>query len=212
MSIKAIIFDFGEVLNAPVDNEAAEKRREKLAKKLGIPPEDLWSFLFDSDTSRLWMTGKLDWDEFWQRTLGSRGITDPEEIRTFTEEVFKDDHILHPEMVDLLKRLKGHYRLALLSNSTRTEKEKMAMFLNDFGLPADLFDVILTSTSFGATKPDPAIFREALRRLDVLPEEAIFTDDMADFTASAASVGIHSHTFTTPSSFRRFLEEKGVVW
>jgi len=210
MTIKAIVFDFGEVLNAPIDPERAEERRDRLAARLGLKPDDLWSYLFDSEASKLWMTGRLDWDGFWRSTLEPRGIEDPEEIRDFTEEVFEDHDVLHPDMVELTARLKGRYKLAVLSNASRTEEEMKELFSNDFELPSDLFDTVVTSTSFGAVKPDLGIFKEVLHRLKVLPEEAVFTDDMDDFTAAAASLGIHAHTFKTPTLFRQFLGEMGV--
>jgi hypothetical protein len=46
--------------------------------------------------------------------------------------------------------------------------------------------------------------------MGVKAEEAIFTDDMPQFTAAAASLGIYSHTFTTPARFREFLASLGI--
>ncbi len=212
MIIKAIIFDFGEVLTAPVDAELTAERLEHLARRLDLQADELWLYLFESEASRLWMTGKLDWDGFWTAVLEPRGISDPDERRAFAQEVFLDHKDLHPEMVELVKELKGRYKLAVLSNASKTEEEMKEMFQHDFGLPGDLFDTIVTSTSVGAIKPDPTIFVEVLRRLDVRPEEAIFTDDMANFTAAASELGIHSHTFTTPSAFLDYLREKGCFY
>ena len=153
----------------------------------------------------------MDWDGFWTAVLEPRGIKDPDEKRVFAEEVFADHKVLHPEMVKLVEELKGRYKLAVLSNASKTEEEMKEMFEHDFGLPGDIFETIVTSTSVGVTKPDPTIFIEVLRRLDVRPEEAIFTDDMASFTAAASELGIHSHTFTTPSVFLVYLREVGVL-
>ncbi len=210
MTIKAVILDFGEVLNAPIDIERDAARRERLAGMLGLQASELWSYLFESDESTLWMTGQLDWDGFWKAILKPRGMTDPDEIRSFTQEIFEDADVLHPEMIKIVNQLKGRYKLAVLSNASRTEEEMLGMFRNDFGLPEDLFDSVVTSTSFGAVKPDPSIFIEVLHRLDILPEEAVFTDDVVSFTAAASELGIHSHTFVSPSAFRLFLEEKGL--
>jgi HAD superfamily hydrolase (TIGR01509 family) len=211
MTFKAVIVDFGEVLNAPVDVERNAARREKLAGKINLQANELWPYLFESEASILWMTGQLDWDGFWKASLEPRGMTDSEEIRLFADELFEDDGILNPEMIEILNQLKGKYKLAILSNASRTEAEMKRMLREDFGLPRDLFDVVVSSTSFGATKPDPSIFKEVLRRLDVIPEEAVFTDDMVNFTAAASDLGILSHTFTTPALFRVFLEENGLL-
>ncbi|HET6446837.1 MAG TPA: HAD-IA family hydrolase [candidate division Zixibacteria bacterium] len=211
MSIKAIIFDFGEVLNATVDPEAEAERRKDLAVALGLEEGELWPYLFESEASVLWMTGQLDWDGFWEAVLEPRGITDPEAIRSFAGEVFEGEDEIHPEMIQLLNTLKGNYKLAVLSNASRTEEEMEEMFQHQLGLPSELFDTIVTSTSFGATKPDLSIYLEVLHRLEVEPGEAIFADDMDNFTAASAELGIHSHTFKSPAIFREYLKEKGVI-
>lgn len=211
MTIKAIIFDYGQVLNAPVDTEYNADRRSRLAKILDLETEELWPYLFEGEPAHRWMTGQLDWDGYWRAVLKPRGITDPDEIESFARDVFEGNNVLHPDMVELLFELRGRYKLAVLSNASWTESEMESKFANEYALPEDLFETIVTSTSVGTTKPDPAIYREALRRLDVRPEEAIFTDDLANFTVAAGELGILSHTFTTPEFFRAFLEENGVL-
>ena len=210
MSIRGIIFDFGEVLNAPIDREEDMARRAKAAARLGVGPDELWTYLFDRGASKRWMTGKLDWQQFWTEVLAPHGISDPDEIETFARQVLPVTKKLNPEMVRLLAALKSRYILAVVSNASWTEAEMRKMFYNDFGLPEDTFDVIVTSTTAGAVKPELAIFEEALARMGIEAEEAVFTDDMPQFTAAAASLGIHSQTFTTPARFRDFLASLGV--
>jgi putative hydrolase of the HAD superfamily len=54
-----------------------------------------------------------------------------------------------------------------------------------------LVDFFLISEEFGAAKPDPAIFREALRRAGVAPEEAVFVGDSPEHDmAGARAAGI----------------------
>jgi FMN hydrolase / 5-amino-6-(5-phospho-D-ribitylamino)uracil phosphatase len=54
-----------------------------------------------------------------------------------------------------------------------------------------LVDFVLVSEEFGVAKPDPAIFREALRLAGVQPEEAIFVGDSVEFDmAGARAAGI----------------------
>ncbi|MFN2222046.1 MAG: HAD-IA family hydrolase [Chloroflexota bacterium] len=205
MSIRGIIFDFGEVLNAPIDREQEVARRAEAAARLGVPPESLWTYLFDREASKQWMTGKLTWQQFWTKVLAPHGITDPEEIEAYARYVLPVTRRLNPEMVRLLAELKHRYILGVVSNASWTEAEMRRMFYNDFELPDDTFDVIVTSNSAGAVKPQLAIFEQALSRMGLKAEETVFTDDMPQFTAAASSLGIHSHTFTTPAEFRAFL-------
>jgi epoxide hydrolase-like predicted phosphatase len=211
MTIRAIIFDYGQVLNAPADERWMTQHRTRLAERLGIATDDLWPYLFEGEAAQKWMTGRLSWDEFWVEVLRPAGITEPAEIAVFAHEVFKGGEQINPEMTSLLAELKGRYKLAIVSNASWTEAELIEMLVEDHGLPADTFDVVVTSTSAGVVKPHPAIFRLALERLGVRPAEAIFTDDLANFTKGAAKLGIHTHTFTTPAALRNYFVKKGVL-
>ena len=135
----------------------------------------------------------------------------PSEIAAFSSAVFADADELHPDMITLLGELKGRYKLAVLSNATWTEAEMQEMLCDQPGMAEDSFDAVITSTSLGTTKPDPVIYHHALARLDVLPEETLFVDDLASFTATATSLGMRAHTFTTPAAFRTYLEDLGVL-
>jgi epoxide hydrolase-like predicted phosphatase len=211
MTIKAIILDFGQVLNVAVDGRADAANRARLAELLDVPPGELWSHLFESEAARQWMTGRLTWDEFWRVSLAPAGITDPERIVAFADAVFVGGERAHPDMVALLAELKGRYRLAVLSNAGWTEAELTELLVTQYGLPPGTFDEVITSFSVGLVKPDPAIFRLALERLGVQPEEALFTDDLPNFTRAAAELGIASFTFTGSAGLRHFLRQHGVA-
>jgi HAD superfamily hydrolase (TIGR01549 family) len=69
-----------------------------------------------------------------------------------------------------------------------------------------LVDFVLVSEEFGVAKPDPQIFREALRLAGVGADEAVFVGDSAEFDmAGARAVGIptvwvnrHQRPWTEP--------------
>jgi FMN phosphatase YigB (HAD superfamily) len=180
MTIRAIIFDYGEVLNATTDREEVAASRAEVAAELGVAPEELWTYLFDRKASEQWMTGKLTWQEFWTKVLAPHGIDDPEEVYKFSRRVLPKTTHLNPEMVRLLGELKGRYDLAIVSNASWPEPQMRKMFYNDFELPDDTFETIVTSTTVGVVKPHLAIFQEALARLGVKAEETIFTIDVSE--------------------------------
>jgi HAD superfamily hydrolase (TIGR01509 family) len=79
-------------------------------------------------------------------------------------------------------------KTALVSNcshSTRGIVERLGL--------NEAFDEVLLSFEVGLRKPDPAIYREALRRLDVEPARAVFVDDQPDYCDGAAAVGIETY-------------------
>jgi putative hydrolase of the HAD superfamily len=210
MAIKGIIFDFGQVLTAPVDLHTVTNHRARLAERLDLQTADLWSYLFEGEAAMAVMTNQIDWDTFWAKVLEPRGLTDPAEIKAFADAVFEGSEEVHPEMAALIESLHPHYRLAVLSNANWTEEELAVEIARRNGRP-ELFDTIITSASVGFAKPNPAIYRLALERLELTADECIFTDDLEEFTAAAARLGFHTFTFTNPAEFRQYLRNKGVL-
>jgi HAD superfamily hydrolase (TIGR01549 family) len=80
---------------------------------------------------------------------------------------------LYPEARPVLLALRQHARLGLITNGpAHSQRPK----IEQFGL-ADLMDVIIVSEEVQLAKPDPAIFRLALERLDVAPQQALYVGD-----------------------------------
>jgi FMN phosphatase YigB (HAD superfamily) len=211
MKIKAIIFDLGQVLDAPEDPEEARIRRAKLAAKLGLHPSELWTYLFEGEPSQLWMTGQISDEEFWTAVLSPNGIEDQAEIEAFARMTFADTGSLNSEMALLLEELRGNYKLAVLSNVSWPKDELKEMLYKTMGIPEGTFDVIVSSSSVGVTKPGSEIYLYALDQLGVSAEEAIFTDDLASFTKAAADLGMNVHTFSTPAALRSYLVQMGIL-
>ena len=55
-----------------------------------------------------------------------------------------------------------------------------------------LFDEMIISAEVKLVKPDPRIFHLAVQRLQVLPQEALFVDDMAENVAAAHKEGLEA--------------------
>lgn len=85
--------------------------------------------------------------------------------------------------VTLLRALKPHYRLAVVSNFDYTPTA-LGM-LRDAGVE-DLFDTIVVSDAIGWRKPRPEIFDVALQQLGVAPGDALFVGDRADIDVVGA--------------------------
>jgi putative hydrolase of the HAD superfamily len=80
-------------------------------------------------------------------------------------------------------------RTALISNCSHSTRP----ILDRLGLE-DEFDATLLSFEIGLHKPDPRIYREALRRLgDVAPGRAVFVDDQTEYCDGAAALGIETY-------------------
>jgi len=96
------------------------------------------------------------------------------------------------QTIELIKELKGHYQLAMLTNVPSRYSLDQRF---DPGELDQLFDVIIASGEVGWDKPAPEIYTLTLERLGVKPEEALFIDDIPSFTAAAAALGIKTFTY-----------------
>ena len=79
-------------------------------------------------------------------------------------------------------------RTALVSNCSHSTRG----IVDRLGL-VDAFDEVILSFEVGLRKPDPAIYREALRRVDVQPDRAVFVDDQQEYCDGAASIAIQTY-------------------
>lgn len=89
--------------------------------------------------------------------------------------------------VDLVRRLRGAYRVSVLSNADDTLRPRLA----GLGI-LDLFDDVVCSAEVGCAKPDPEIFALACRRLEHPPGDCIFVDDHGPNVQAAQAAGLRA--------------------
>jgi len=196
-SIKALIFDFGGVLLRTMSQEP----RERLARRFGLSREELVSVVFDSKESELEQLGRLSPGARWRRLAQVLGLESEEEVQAFQTEFFSAD-ALDPELINYLRRMRGRFKTALLSNAWAD----LAGWLRTRFHIDDCFDVIVISAAVHMMKPDPAIYRHTLNELQVAPQEAVFVDDSRPNVEAAAALGIHAIQFTTREAVLEELE------
>ncbi len=183
--IKVIILDMGGVFI----RQRSTKERRRLDTQLGLPPGELGHRLYGGEEWRLARVGAISEDEFWQRVGPKIGLMSAEEIHAFQKSYLAQDKArLETRLVELMRQLREHYRIALLSNATNRLEHLLE---NELGI-ADLFDLVINSAHVGLAKPDPAIYELTWQQLDVAPHETLFVDDQTQNLISAARLGIHA--------------------
>lgn len=110
---------------------------------------------------------------------------------------FLDSFKLRPNAKQLIKKASEHYKLGLVSNFTYAP----AIYRSLRNLCVDkFFNAIVISEAVGWRKPHKIIFNEALRMLQVKPEEAVFVGDSPkEDIEGAINVGLR--TVFVPSCF-----------
>ena len=93
-------------------------------------------------------------------------------------------------------------RLALVSNAPKNDAGNS---LESLGM-TDTFEKMIFAEEVGAEKPDPTAYQEALKYLDIEPEEALAFEDSPSGTGGAVAAGIPviglCGTNHTPSELR----------
>jgi HAD superfamily hydrolase (TIGR01509 family) len=84
-----------------------------------------------------------------------------------------------PGASDVLSRLAQSFTLGLVTDTESSDEQVVRSALDQLGL-SEYFRAIVTSQDLGVTKPDPAMFREALRRVGAEPAEAVMVGNDLD--------------------------------
>ena len=183
--IKAVIFDVGGVL---IRTEDPEPRRQ-LEARLGLNPGDAEMLVFNSPQGRDAQLGAAGSEDLWQSVAAELDLS-PLELTLFQRDFFGGDR-LDEELIDFIRRLRGPYQTAIISNYM----DELNHNLSHVYPCADAFDLVVGSAYEGIMKPDPAIYLRTLGRLGRAPAEAVFIDDFAHNVAGAQAVGMYAVHF-----------------
>ena len=196
MAVKAFVFDCGGVLLRDKDESAYALWEARL----GLNPGQLKKRLWAGEAWELAERGHLSEEEFWQRVGPELGLAEQEGIRSLAQDLWGSWQV-DRKVLSLIDALCKRYRVAMLSNATDVLEEKLATV---YGV-ADRFDPIVNSALVGIAKPDPEIYAETLRQLELEPKEVVFVDDRADNVAAAAAQGMHVIWFVSADELERRL-------
>lgn len=185
--IKAVIFDFGRVISA----QKPMSLFRGYERELGLTPGVLNRVMFGSAAWNEVLVGRKDLDQYWLEIGPELGMNTPQEIEAFRHRYFADEEI-NEGVLELIHRLHGQYKLAVLSNAP----PRLARWLADWDI-LHLFDVVVCSGDEGMVKPNPKIYQLTLSRLGVEPGEAVFIDDSLGHVEAARALGVHAIHFTT---------------
>jgi glucose-1-phosphatase len=175
-----------------------------LAQGVSLSPPEIWSSLQKDPRWPDWQEGRIsphDWHQYLARRLGS----------SLTFEQFTQiwNRALDPQPIQstaFLEKLGEGYRLGLLSN---TDPIHVAHMESSFEF-LRLFHARTYSCSVGASKPNPLIYREALRACRVSTEEAVYVDDIAVYVEAARRLGMSGIVYQSPEQLVADLRDVGI--
>jgi HAD superfamily hydrolase (TIGR01509 family) len=197
---RAIIFDIGGVL-IRVDISRA---MSGLTSGLSMTPQEVWSAIQKDPHWLDWQEGRIsprDWHLHLTKRLGT----------SLTFEQFSEvwNRALDPDPIlseAFLEKLSKNYRLALLSNT-----DPIHMSHEEARFPFFRFvPVRIYSYRVGASKPNPIIYREALKACKVRAEKAVYIDDVAAYSEAAQRLGMAGIVFQSREQLQSDLRNLGI--
>ncbi|HOP05576.1 MAG TPA: HAD family phosphatase [Tenuifilaceae bacterium] len=103
--------------------------------------------------------------------------------------------------IELLKKVKGHYKTFLLSNTNAIHIEEYNKILDrTFGYKnlSFLFNKEYYSHEIGMRKPDEEVFLHIIKENLLHPEETLFIDDSIQHVEAAQKLGINTYHLNIP--------------
>jgi FMN phosphatase YigB (HAD superfamily) len=200
--VRAIIFDIGRVL-VRIDLSRAQNA---LADGLRLGAKELWSAIEKDPQWKDWQEGRLSARDWHQKLCQRFGMTLSFEAFVNAWNSALDPTPIHPDT--LFAHLARHYRLGLLSNTDPLHVaylEKTYSFYEYFPKTGRIY-----SCAVGACKPEPLVFREALRACNVKASHAVYIDDIPVFVDAARALGIPGIQYSTPEQLRGDFTRLGI--
>ena len=200
--IRAILFDFGDVLT---DHGVTRDLLRAYDRQLGWPEGTLHDRLYRSPWWEQVSLGQISETAYFYGAVGDVVPLLPQALEVLRYGCFALEP-LRPEMVDLVQALARRYRLGLVSNASPSLRHQLIRWPHLL----NLFEAVVISAEVGLRKPDPRIYRLALRRLYLAPEEALFVDDKPRNVEGALALGMEGIVFTSPAQLRSDLAARGL--
>ena len=156
--------------------------------RTGLVANALEDFLSHAPEARDARLGRITAAEYYARA-GERLAADPGMLKALAEEAYPSDFNETLAAQVRAWRAAG-VAVSACTNSLSSEAEVKAR-----PALAGLFDHVITSRDVGAGKPDPAIFRALVERLQAEPAGILFVDDALAHVEAARAAGLRAVHF-----------------
>lgn len=199
--IETVVSDLGNVL-LRFDNGVFYRALSAFTRR---PVEEIRAVVHDNvDLLMLFERGAISPVDFYKNAADLLGLTAGYEefYAAYTRGVFTLDR----DVLTLYRRLAARSRMIMLSNT-----DVVRWTHNKAAFPEILFfDAYVLSFDVGSVKPQPEIFREALRTAGAVPERTVFIDDLAANVEAAARLGMNAIVFTGAADLETRLRALGL--
>ncbi len=183
VTVTAVLFDFGGVLSS-----SPFEAFERYESAHGLPAHFLRSVNATNPDTNAWAQlerSEVDLDGFAagfeaeSATLGHR-VPGWDVLGLLSGDI-------RPAMVEAVRRCSERCKTALLTNNITSLDAHPAV-----AEIVTLFDTVVESSVVGVRKPDPEFYEIACARLDIVPTDAVFLDDLGINLKPARAMGMQT--------------------
>lgn len=199
--LKAVIFDYGDVLCLPPTSEEIEAS----ARILGIT-SDSYRLLWNRDRD-VYDRGDVSPEDYWRQFAEEAGVSlDADRLHELNERDVAMWSRTNPSMLVWLQNLlAAGMKTAILSNM----HANMAKHARQNFRWLEWLTWKSLSAEVRSIKPEPAIYEHCLRGLGVAASESLLIDDREINILAARSMGIHGIQFKSMAHLRDDLQTAG---
>ena len=195
MSIKALVFDFGNVIGFFSHQRATERLLPHTRMKVG----EFHQLLHEGELARQYERGIVTTHHFRATVKKAAQLECDDD---YFDEAYGDIFWANDALCCLLPELAQRYPLLLLSNTNDLHSRK---FRVQFAEPLSLFKHLILSHEVGQRKPSPEIYGHIVKAAGCAPRELLFVDDMPENIAAARAAGWNGIVFTSVDELKKHL-------
>lgn len=177
--VEVVFFDVGGVLL----DMGGEERRSLWPSRVGMDAASFNEAVWDA----IGLRDKHAMVEVTQRLVQNLGVLESQVPQLLDD--FSAHWQRNEALVELLRGLRGSYRLAIISNIPPSGRFAFETVLR----LDEIFDSMFLSGELGVEKPDPAIFEIACTEMHVAAENSVFVDDLPENVQGARAFGMAAH-------------------
>ncbi|HPG37847.1 MAG TPA: HAD family phosphatase [bacterium] len=184
--VKLVFFDLGNVLvYVHVGRFYAG-----MAHITNIPEQQVIEMLKDRTSAIVdFNCGRLSAREFYKIVCKDFAHVTMDQFRAIYTDIFS----LNNETIQLAQALKQHVRISIISNTDELHFEYICKQYPSI----QMFKDPILSYQIHAVKPNPEIYTQALRQVNLPAQECIFIDDLPENIHAANKIGMHGIVYTT---------------
>jgi putative hydrolase of the HAD superfamily len=201
MKIKAVVFDYGKVICFPPEHGVMDELAALAGVEKNALEKMVWKYRDNYDR------GTEKGPVYYQRIVRELGKDISIETGNTMAEIdmagWKNINSATVKLMEDIK--KAGLLLGILSNMPFEFLDWARKKLPVFSLP----QVGVFSCEEGLIKPEEAIYRKLLEKLNCLPGEVVFFDDIAQNVDKARELKIEAFVWESPEKTRELLAELG---